>query len=42
MVKLMVQTYYDLDYAIVAFVDILGFSEMVKSEIGRASCRERV
>lgn len=28
----MVQTYYDLDYAIVAFVDILGFSEMVKSD----------
>ena len=25
-------SYLDLDYAIVAFVDILGFSEMVKSD----------
>lgn len=28
----MINSYCDLDYSIVAFVDILGFSEMVKSD----------
>lgn len=32
MVEIMINSYCDLDYAIVAFVDILGFSEMVKSD----------